>query len=219
MAALAARYRAAAGLERLEWFSGGLGVSVAALRRLGVGWCETSRAWSFPMTDASGRVRGIRLRTAAGKKFAVRGGHEGLFVPDGLDAGSLLLLCEGPTDTAALLDLGLEAVGRPSCTGGSGLVADLITRRRPAGVVVVADRDQPGQSGARALALRLAPLCRSLRVVTPPVTVKDAREWKRAGATRAVVLAAVEAAPPFRLGVRTGRPSASADSGRNRHVR
>jgi hypothetical protein len=78
------------------------------------------------MMDVAGRVQGIRLRFSNGRKLAVRGGREGLFVPSGLAATNQLLICEGPTDTAALLDLGFAAVGRPSCAGGTRLLVELL---------------------------------------------------------------------------------------------
>ena len=107
-----------------------LGVSVESLRRLGVGWSAKHRAWAFPMSNAAGDVLGIRLRLPGGKKLSVKGGKEGLVHsrrgPLRLPSGRLLLLiAEGPTDTAALLDLGFSAVGRPSCTGGVKLLVEL----------------------------------------------------------------------------------------------
>jgi hypothetical protein len=60
---LADRYRAAVNEAALGRLALLLGVTAASLRRLGVGWCSSSRAWSFPMLDAAGRIRGIRLRT------------------------------------------------------------------------------------------------------------------------------------------------------------
>ena len=59
-----------------------------------------------------------------------------------------MLICEGPTDTAALLDMGFaNVVGRPSCTGGIKLLVELVCQRRSEEVVVVADGDEPGQGG------------------------------------------------------------------------
>ena len=102
-----------------------------------------------------------------GKKIAVKGGHDGLFIPEGIDARGLVLVCEGPTDTAALLDLGFNAVGRPSCRGGVKLLVGLVQKHRPSGVVIVSDGDAPGQRGGESLAALLdgihAPLGRKRR--------------------------------------------------------
>jgi len=198
---LAAEYAAAVDTAELRDFAEELGLSVGSLTRLGIGWAAEHWAWSFPMHDTCRRVRGVRLRSWAGRKWSVKGGREGLFVPAGLDCARPLLVCEGPTDTAALLDLGFEAVGRPSCTGGTTLLAELVGHRKPPGVVVVADSDGPGRRGAEALATALLPVCRPVRVICPPCGVKDARAWKQAGATRKDVQAAIAAAPERSLRV------------------
>ncbi len=197
----AADYAVAVDMGELQDFAEGLGLCAESLVRLGIGWAAEHRAWSFPMYDGGRRVRGIRLRCGAGRKWAVTGSGDGLFVPSGLDFAKPLLICEGPTDTAALLDLGFEAVGRPSCTGGTRLLAELVAHRKPPGVVIVADRDEPGGRGAEALAAALLPVCRSVGVICPPEGIKDARAWKQAGAAHQDVQAAIDAAPEQSLGV------------------
>jgi len=187
--------------EALARFARSLGLSVTSLQRLAVGYSPPRRAWSFPMTDAAGNVLGIRLRSPSGRKWSVRGGKEGLFVPSGMEPGGRLLVCEGPTDTAALLDLGFPTVGRPSCMGGVRHVVELVQRLHPAEAVIVADHDEPGQRGADWLASSLAAYVPVLRVIRPPDGLKDARAWRQAGGTAADVEAAIEAAEPRRLAV------------------
>ncbi|MDZ7619604.1 MAG: hypothetical protein U1E05_21605, partial [Patescibacteria group bacterium] len=184
--------------EPLERFAGELGVSSESLRRLGVGYSPDRRAWLFPMQTAAGDICGARLRLPSGRKLSIAGGKEGLFIPEGIGPDTLLLP-EGPTDTAALLDLGFSAVGRPSCRGGVGLLVDFCKRLHPGQVVVVSDADKPGRDGAQALAQRLRAYVPSVRVIEPPAGVKDARAWKQAGAARAEVQAAIDAAPALRL--------------------
>jgi hypothetical protein len=157
-------------------------------------------------------VLGVRLRLSGGRKLSVKGGKEGLFVPgphpNPLPKGEgtgLLLIAEGPTDTAALLDLGFSAVGRPSCTGGVALLVKLVQHHRPEAVVIVADADAAGIGGAESLAAKLTAYCPMVRVVTPPAGVKDAREWKRRGATAADVQATIDAAPVRKLSVSVRR--------------
>jgi len=212
-ARLAAECRAALKPEALEALADSLGLSSDSLRRLGVGWSGDRRAWTFPMHNAAGQVVGIRLRLADGRKLSVKGGREGLFLPEGIDRGGRLLVAEGPTDTAALLDLGFQAVGRPSCTGGTQHVVKLAQRLEPSETVVVADADEPGGRGAERLAAVLRLYCRAVRIITPPNGIKDARDWQRAGATTADVQAAIDAAEPRRLHVtaeRKGRRHARA---------
>jgi hypothetical protein len=182
-----------------------LGVSAESLCRLRVGWSASHDAWTFPMHDAAGNVVGVRLRRRDGSKLSVWGGHEGLFIPIDLPQGGRLLICEGPTDTAALLDLGFSVVGRPSCSGGVRHVVDLVRRLAVPEVVIVADGDAPGQRGAGNLAATLAAYCPAVRIIAPPAGVKDAREWKRRGATAADVERAIDAAPVRKLTVRAMR--------------
>ena len=151
------------------------------------------------MTGAEGKVVGIRLRLPSSRKLSVRGGREGLFLAKAMEDQDRILITEGPTDCAALLDLGLTAVGRPSCRGGTRLLVDLVRRWQPPEIVIVADRDQPGQIGANDLATRLVAYARTLRVITPPLGVKDARQWKQLGATNADVMAAIDESAVLRL--------------------
>lgn len=176
---LASEYQASVNADALAKHAGELAVSVESLSRLGIGW--DGEAWTYPMRDATGRVVGIRRRFDDGRKLSVRGGHEGLFVPSGLSATGTLYVAEGPTDTAALLTLGLNAIGRPNCRGAVEL-----TREHCKGkvVVVVADADGPGREGADALAEVLVLSCESVRIITPPNGVKDARAWLQSGATK-----------------------------------
>ena len=189
-----------------------LGLSSHNLRRLGVGWSLAHRAWSFPMSDATGNVLGIRLRLPNGRKLAVKGGREGVFLPEGLtshhpdplpkgEGTKPLLIAEGPTDTAALLDFGFSAVGRPSCTGGTRHLVNFLHQLTVPEVVIVADGDAPGQAGAERLAATLAPYCPTVKVITPPTPYKDARAWKQAGGTAADLLALIDLAPVRKLAI------------------
>jgi hypothetical protein len=150
------------------------------------------------MSDVSGGVLGIRLRAADGRKWSVRGGREGLFLPIDVPIAGTLLICEGASDAAALLDLHFDVVGRPSCMGGVGLLIDFVEQFQPQNIAIIADGDGPGQRGARSLAAHLVGYVPGgVRIVTPPT--KDAREWVRQGADRLDVLDAIEAAPALQL--------------------
>jgi DNA primase len=149
----------------------------------------------------------------SGRKLSVKGGKEGLFVPTDLDVDARLLVTEGPSDCAALLDLGFSAVGRPSCMGGVKLLMELVKLRQPADMVVIADGDAPGQRGAESLAAVLVACTPAVRVIAPPAGVKDVRQWKQRGATAADVAAAIDAAAVRRLQI-TSRRRAGAHHGR-----
>ncbi len=205
---LAAEYQAAMKPQALYKLAGDLGLSVESLRSLSVGWSARRRAWSFPMRDAGGRVVGVRLRLPGGRKLSIKGGKEGLFIPTGLQSGGRLFIAEGPTDTAACLDWGFSAIGRPNCTGGVRHVVELVRRLQPSEVVIVADADESGLRGADRLASALVAYASAVRVITPANGLKDARAWKATGATRAAVQAAIDAVHVRRLTVTTRRRKA-----------
>jgi hypothetical protein len=202
--------------ESLRGLAHRLGVSVASLRRLHVGEVSPSLAsefnigwalgaFAFPMRDADGIIVGNRLRLRSGDKRAVPGGHEGLFVPDGIKSGGTLFVAEGPTDTSALLDLGYACIGRPSCTGARSETIAFVTRLVPRSVVVVSDADRAGRDGAATLARSLVAHCADLRIICPPTGCKDARDWVRAGATAADVEARIAQAKQWSMRVVVGR--------------
>jgi len=165
-----------------------LGITVRSLNRLPCVWASPYEAWAFPMFDGKRRPIGIRLRSDT-RKWAVTGSRNGLFWPLGLmgKAAGPLIVCEGPTDTAALLDLGFDTLGRPSCSGGAEYVRLACRHLHRRDVVIVADADRPGRDGAEALARMLVCDSRSVRVIQPVHPHKDVRAWVRAGASRPAV--------------------------------
>jgi 5S rRNA maturation endonuclease (ribonuclease M5) len=170
LAWLAAQYRRDVDPGRLCQLATALGLTTGRLLSLGIGWSGEHGAWSFPMRAPEGTVLGIRLRRPNGFKFAVKGGREGLFLPDRGDSESkTLLICEGSTDAAALLDMGFaDVVGRPSCSGGIKLLVALVSARKPAEVVIVADGDEPGRRETDNLASVLVAYAPAVRVIAPP---------------------------------------------------
>jgi phage/plasmid primase-like uncharacterized protein len=180
-----------------------LGLPVEVLTRLRVGWAPEHRATTWPMRDHGGRVVGIRLRCpATARKWAVRGSAAGLIFPADLRGGMPLWACEGPTDTAALCSVGLDAVGVPSAGGRVDWVAALARRLAAPELIAVADRDDAGAMGAE----RLVAACVAVgpvRVIRPPDGIKDLREWIVGGGGSADDLrAAAGAAPVHKLNVR-----------------
>lgn len=172
--------------EHPELLANSLGVSVASLRRVGLGYDGTN--WSFPMFNAYRRVIGIKLRPPAGRKFCVHGSHLGITWPKDLAGAGPLLICEGESDTAAALDLGFDVIGRPSCSGGVEIICEALNRRlRYQHVWIFEDRDEPGIKGADALAARIKPLVRGVKVLHCPWH-KDLRQWlQHGGCTRPMV--------------------------------
>ena len=76
---LASKYTAEADIVLIAHLARTLGISVSSLKRLGIGWSQEHRAWSFPMNDENSLVRGIRLRSGNGSKWSVKGSRNGLF--------------------------------------------------------------------------------------------------------------------------------------------
>ena len=170
-----------------------LGVTVDSLWQLGVGRYR-SGTFSFPMRNGYGKVIGIRLRTMQGKKFSVVGSREGAFIPRRRYAGPLYV-AEGPTDTLALLSLGLDGIGRSSCHGSVRIVCHVAKRYGSQEVVVIADTDDPGVEGANAAANALGHVA-EVRIIRPLIG-KDIRDWVRAGATADVVRSVVNNTQPM----------------------
>lgn len=200
---LARRFQRDLPATRLHILSRSLGVTEESLRRLGVGWSWDYTAFAFPMSGADGRVRGIRLRTLSGRKFCIPGSTIGLFIPRDLRLANDLLICEGESDTAAMLDLGFSVVSRPGCSHGTALLVELIKLNKPGIVTIMADAGEPGQRGAAALASVLAMYAPIVKVISPPPGISDAREWKLRGATRQDILTAINAAQPVKLRITT----------------
>lgn len=163
-----------------------LGVAVASLEKLRVGWNFAGRFWSFPERDATGQIIGITRRFENGNKKRLAGCQAGLTYADNWDEGAgPILLPEGGSDTAAGLTIGLCVVGRPSNYTGIDQLVGLLERvpleRK---IIVVAERDQkengrwPGRDGAISTATQIAAaLDRSIAWSLPPDDAKDMRAW------------------------------------------
>jgi len=168
--------------------SGLLGIGIPTLVHLRASWADSYAAWAFPMRNHTGKTVGIRLRAEDGRKWAVTGSRAGLFYSDDWVYCKRVLICEGPTDTAAAMEIGFGAIGRPSCRGQEDMLRELLAGYR-GDVVIMQDRDSakhrpdgskffPGQEGAALLASRLK---RPLRIITPPGN--DLRGWVCRGGT------------------------------------
>ena len=174
-----------------------LGLPASVLSRLEVGWSPAHRATTWPMRDADGRIIGIRLRCPeTARKWAVMGSHAGLiYDPRAMREraqGGRLWIVEGPTDTAALASLDLDAIGVPSAGGARGLLSAFARRMRPSEMVIVADADVAGRRGAESLREALI-LISPIRMIAPPSGIKDARQWVTSGASRSTIESVADA--------------------------
>lgn len=187
-------------LIRVDLVAEEFGVSERSLERLGLGW-NGNLTW--PWRDHEQKIIGISVRGKNGKKWAVEGSHAGLYWPEGVEIedDGFIFLPEGPTDTAALLTLGVQAIGRPNNWCSEYLVLAFQKKRRD--IVIVADMDQPktrpdgsiwfpGAEGAESCLKALGPLSKSIRILTPPKE-KDVRAWiNKKGITHDVLMTVVK---------------------------
>ncbi len=186
-----------------------LGVEVDVLERLRVGWRPSGErtlagGWTWPERDAAGRVLGVQVRLPAGeeRRFEqVKGGKIGLYYPADLpERPDVLVVCEGGSDCAAALGLGLPAVGLHAAGAGVNLLVDLVRRVRPGRVLVLGDDDPAGRSSAEKVQKALEAAGVPAAMAFPPAGHKDARSAIQAGAwTREhlLELGAREARGPF----------------------
>jgi hypothetical protein len=128
-----------------------LGVSVESLELLGVGWgADSAEFASFPMRGIRGRYVGIVRRYRDGAKKTMKWSRCGLFHADNyLDFGGPVLIPEGASDVAALLSMGLCAVGRPSNVGGVNNLVALLTNVKRTFIVLAEHDEKPEKRGQR----------------------------------------------------------------------
>ena len=194
---LAEKYHQQLTTERLCTLSESLGVSAVSLKRLRIGW--DGGAFVFPMSNDFGNVIGIKRRLPDGRKLSLIGSKTGLFIPAGLSPERMLLVCEGPTDAGAALDLGFDAIGRPNCNSRVEMTARAARGRTE--IVIIADNDCAGKSGAEKLADSLILHFQSVKIVHPPEGIKDLRMWLRAGLERAHLLNAIDQTKPIEINI------------------
>lgn len=186
-----------------------LGVEPMAIDALGIVWAKEHDAWAIPMRNGRGVMVGIRLRTRAGDQFAVEGSNAGLFMALAIEPVKRLYICEGASDAAAGLSMGLWIIGRHSCAGQHDMISEFVTHHRVREVVIIADNDTekhkldcpardetgrcnctpslPGLEGAEKLQKALpVPSCIFL-----PMT-KDLRQFYQAGGTSEMIHAAIK---------------------------
>jgi 5S rRNA maturation endonuclease (ribonuclease M5) len=157
-----------------------LGVSPDAFNVLGAAWAPEHSAWAFPMRDEKENIVGIRLRTVSGQKFAVKGSSDGLFIPQFGDPGRVLFITEGPTDCAAMLSLGLYAIGRANALSKRCMdqCRAFVKKNRFQEVILVSDNDVPGKAAAKKLKEQIDV---RVRQFLPPC--KDIRKFVQLGGT------------------------------------
>lgn len=156
--------------------------------------------WAIQERDALGEVIGTAYRDADGGKSFAPGGKRGLIVDwplptyAGTSADSPIFVCEGASDTGAMLGLPVDAVGVPMAGQCADMLAELLAGRH---VVIVADADDAGRRGSMKIAGALAARCLAVRIIQPPDGAKDARAAVIAGANLHTFTELAKAAPEW----------------------
>ena len=116
-------------VQKLNKVADDWNVSTETPSALGIGWDPQVNAYTFPEYDGSSHIIGIVKRDSetGAKKMYFRS-QRGLSYTTSwkLTEDQPILIPEGVSDTAALHNLGLNAVGRPSNTGGVEHLAELL---------------------------------------------------------------------------------------------
>jgi hypothetical protein len=173
-------------IEQLAWR---WRVSPQALDAVGLGWSDYQQGYTFPERDGQGTICAIHVRHPDGHRWMVpfsdeRPGHRGLYLPQGwYERPGPCYLPEGVSDVCSLYTHGLCTVGRPSCTGGVDLLAELL-QGWDREVVILGEHDQkpdgrwPGRDGAQRTAAQLTRLLRrDVAWMLPPDGHKDMRDF------------------------------------------
>jgi hypothetical protein len=124
-----------------------------------------------PMRDANMNIIGIQRCIVKGKKkyCFVKGSKNGLFISTTFDSfNSVLVVCEGLSDTREALMMDYNAIGRASCKTGGDLICELVRIHNIKKVVIIADNDKVGIDGANKLCLKLAENNVKVNVIIPP---------------------------------------------------
>lgn len=185
--------------EHLDGFAMSLGVDTDALRAIGCAWAGkewqddlskrswATEAWAFPMFNEHREMIGLRLR-ADGMKWAVKGSRSGLFLPNGnystaISERGTLWLVEGPSDLAAALTIGLNAIGRPAARAQADMVLDYVRIQETKRMVIIADNDPPDKLGTVAGFAGAESLQERLRIPSAILLLptKDVREFTNLG--------------------------------------
>ena len=159
-------------------------VSVYSLKALEVVWSDEYKAWLFPMRNGKNEIIGWNRRFENGEKRIVAGTNGGLYIPQIEPIYDLLFVVEGGSDTAAMLDMGLLAIGRFNVNSGAEYIKEYARINGAKRIVIVADNDElkqrpngdtwrPGLDGARKLEKEIGSKAISIVVPNP---YKDVRQ-------------------------------------------
>jgi len=133
------------------------------LSRMYVGW--DGKAWTFPLKDNLFNTIGIQRILPDGRKRTFKHSRMGLLLPLHTRWYKPLYICEGVSDTATALDIGLNAIGKVCAGSGDDLIEDLLPDYLD--VSIMADNDNAGIVAAEKLKTRLTNSTRCVTIIIP----------------------------------------------------
>lgn len=132
------RARKATTQEDYERIAIQLGVALAGVEKLWPAVMGDVVVW--PQRNSIGTIVGASVHGATGKWY-MPGSEPGLHYEClGIRQRGPVHIVEGASDTACLIGLGYQAIGRPSCSGGFGLIKSLLTNHQGP-IIVWGERD------------------------------------------------------------------------------
>lgn len=161
----------------------GLNVPVRSLVQLGTRYAN--EIWNFPMYDSNRQIIGVKRRNLEGKKWCLRSSQLGVYIPSTFDPEKSVVVCEGESDTAAALSVGLNAIGRASATSCGAIIKELVSNAPE--VVFVADNDShlppsdPNYMIGLKKSVEIAKKIKSATMIVYNENYKDLRDWVTSG--------------------------------------
>jgi len=136
----------------------------------------------YTSTGASKKLPGGGYLHFFGSETEVRGENQTL-----LPASKYpIFVVEGATDVAAITDMGLVGVGKPSALDGMALLVELLSGYD---IVVIGENDAgTGKRGMELTAEHLIEVCPSVSTLMPPKGYKDVRQWYQNELTDGVIV-------------------------------
>ena len=160
----------------LTRFANKLNVAPIVLYHLGVGYDKKSQFY-FPMFNADFKMIGLKIRAFNGKRWCVPGSRLGVYIPDDFNSSEEVYICEGESDTAAMLNLGYNAIGKASATSCRNILKELLNCCPI--ITIVSDYDNHGLGYKESC--KLAKLFDSHVNIVLNRNYKDIRAWIDSG--------------------------------------
>ena len=152
-------------------------VNISTLRNLFIGW--DGEAYNIAMRNGNFEVIGIHRRFPDGTKCAVSGSKNGLFYSICKVIQPELIIVEGASDCATILDMGFYAIGRPNCSGGKEYIKEFIENNPVIKkVLIIGENDAAGMEGSKKLKKYIKNLIYTI-LCLPPQYYNDVREWRQ----------------------------------------